>query len=219
MIIGIGAAALFTVGPAYLDDIVRPKYVSIHLGIFFMCAVIGPAVGYGLGAGFLAVYVDFWVETRLKETDPEWVGAWWLCFLLGAVLSWLLAIPFLMFPKLLPDSHLVKEEREKEMAKTYSGNLEAENKNLWTKLASLPRHIWHVLITPTWVFMTIAAAVVAILESGIVAFAPKFYEIQFYLTASEANIVSSAEGKLNILVVKMTLVLIHTCMQEFLQAL
>ncbi len=43
--IGVGAAPLFTVGVAYLDDIVLPKYVTIHLGIFYAFSIIGPAIG------------------------------------------------------------------------------------------------------------------------------------------------------------------------------
>lgn len=33
--IGVGAAPLFTVGTSYLDEIVRPKHVSLHLGMCF----------------------------------------------------------------------------------------------------------------------------------------------------------------------------------------
>ena len=109
LLIGVGAAPLFTVGTSYLDDIVHPKHVSIHLGIFYTLTVVGPALGYGLGGAFLSVYVDPGVSTDLEPTDPGWVGAWWLGFMFSGAVSLLLSIPFLMFPRLLPDSHLIKE--------------------------------------------------------------------------------------------------------------
>lgn len=40
----------------------------------------------------------------LDETDPKWVGAWYLGFLLAALLGLLAVFPILIFPKLLPES-------------------------------------------------------------------------------------------------------------------
>ena len=197
ILIGIGATALFTVGPSYIDDIVRPKYVSLHLGMFFIWVILGPALGFGLGAAFLSIYVDFWEETSLAPDNPAWVGAWWLCFLFSAVTSWILAIPFLMFPKLLPDSHLVKAEREKEMAKLYEakhGDSSAEDVNMLNKVVSFPRHFIQVLTTPSWIFITAAISFSSFVVAGVTSFAPKFYETQFSLTAAIASISAGAVG-------------------------
>ena len=109
LLVGVGAAPLFTVGTSYLDDIVHPKHVSIHLGFFYLLSVVGPALGFGLGGAFLSIYVDPGVSTFLEPSDPGWVGAWWLCFVFSGIVSVLLSIPFLMFPRLLPDSHLIKK--------------------------------------------------------------------------------------------------------------
>jgi hypothetical protein len=40
----------------------------------------------------------------LDETDPKWVGAWYLGFLLASFLGLLAVFPILAFPKLLPES-------------------------------------------------------------------------------------------------------------------
>ena len=118
ILIGIGGAPLFTIGTSFIDDIVHPKYVSIHLGLFYTASVTGPAIGYGLGSVFLSIYVDPWRSTHLQETDPGWVRAWWLGFLFSGVVSVLRAAPFLMYPRRLRDSHLIQEARKKEMALT-----------------------------------------------------------------------------------------------------
>ena len=197
ILIGVGAAPLFTVGTAYLDDIVRPKHVPIHLGLVYLLTVVGPALGYGLGGAFLSMYVDPWLETDLQPEDPGWVGAWWLCFIFSAVVSWLLAIPFLLFPRLLPDSHLVKKERELEMAQKYKGKYGLkEDTDLITKLKSFPYHLKQVVMTLSWVFITGAICSSIIVLSGMVSFAPKYLESQFTLTASSASLISGGVGKL-----------------------
>ena len=204
ILMGIGAAPLFTIGPSCIDDFVRPKFVSIHLGLFFMWAILGPALGFGLGSAFLTVYVDFWEGTELRPSDPSWVGAWWLCFLFAAVISWIQAIPFLMFPKLLPDSHLVKAEREKEMAKKYfkkDRDESIENKNFVTKFVSFPLHLAQILCTPSWMFITIGICFSAFALEGLSAFGPKYYETQFSLTASFASLITGATRKYNTRVV------------------
>ena len=196
ILIGVGAAPLFTVGTSYLDDIVRPKHVSIHLGLMYLLTVVGPALGYGLGGAFLGVYVDPWRETNLETTDPGWVGAWWLCFIFSAVVSWILAVPFLMFPRLLPDSHLVKKEREQEMAQKYKGKYGSrEDTDLLSKIKSFPYHLKQVVLTASWIFITGAICSSIIVLAGMVSFAPKYLESQFTLTASSASLIAGAVGK------------------------
>ena len=193
---GIGAAPLFTVGTAYLDDIVHPKFVSIHLGIFYTIGTVGPALGFGVMGAFLSIYVDPWKETTLEPSDPGWVGAWWLCFVAAGIISWLISIPFLMFPKLLPDSAEVRMARKKEMAQVYEGKDSIiDDVDLATKLKTFPKHLKLVLKTPSWIFITAALCFSSLVISGVSSFAPKYLETQFGLTASTASIIIGAVGK------------------------
>ena len=192
-IIAIGATALFTIGTTYLDDIVYPKKVSIHLGLFYSMAVIGPAIGFGLGGAFLSVYVDPWESTDLEESDPGWVGAWWICFVFSGIISLLLAIPFLMYPRLLSDSHLVMEERRKEMVRKYTA-IYGEEKTFGEMVKSFPRHLRKLVKNPTWVFVTIAIATLFLSLDGMVAFGPKYFETMFGLPPSIASITVGAIG-------------------------
>ena len=196
ILIGIGAAPLFTVGTSYLDDIIHPKYVSIHMGVFLSFAVIGPALGFALGGALLSIYVDPWIATTLEPGDPGWVGAWWISFLLAAVISWLFSIPFFMFPKLLPNSLEVKKAREKEMAQKYEGKDSIfDQVDFATKVKTFPQHIKQVLLTPSWLFITIAISFSTLIVSGVASFAPKYLETQFNLSASTASLIVGAIGK------------------------
>ncbi len=192
-ILGIGAAPLFTVGTSFIDDIVHPKFVSIHLGIFYAMAIVGPAIGYGLGGAFLSVFVDPLESTSLKQTDPGWVGAWWLCFLTVGIVSILFSIPFLMFPRLLQDSHLIMEERKKEMTVQYTSQ-HREETSLLAQLKTFPAHFKKLFTSWTWLCLTIAISCAFFSLDGMIAFGPKYLEAQFGLTASSASLTLGAIG-------------------------
>ena len=193
-IIGVSAAPLFTIGFSFIDDIVLPKFVPIHLGLFTICAVVGPAIGFGLGGAFLSIYVDPQQTTTLTEADPGWVGAWWVCFLVSSIMSFLLAIPFLMYPRLLPNCHLVRKERLKEMAHKYTSKL-AEEESFRNQVKSFPRHIKKLVKNASWVFLTIAVTLLFFSLDGMVAFGPKYIETQYNIPASTSSILVGAIGE------------------------
>ena len=196
LLIGVGAAPLFTVGTSYLDEIIHPKRVSIHLGIFYAVSIVGPALGYGLGAAFLSIYVDPWLSTSLEPEDPGWVGAWWMCFVFSGVLSLALSVPYFLFPRLLPDSHLVKIARQQEMAKSYKSEYgEKEETDFVTVLKTFPTHVRVIFTNLSWLFVTLAVTSSLLTLSGMVSFAPKYMESQFQLTASRASLIAGGVGK------------------------
>lgn len=185
VLIGIGAAPLFTVGTSYIDDIFFPKYTPICLGFYFTAAVVGPALGFGLGGVFLKVYVDPWEDTTLIESDPRWVGAWWLGFIVCGMISILISSLFFMFPEKYPNSDDIQKERAK---------LASVQNNRTFKIKELPKHILDLLASMPFVLVTLASSLQALTVSGIVSFAPKYIEAQFGLTTSVGGLVSGAVG-------------------------
>ena len=191
--IAVGAAPLFTVGQAYLDEIVLPRYLSVHIGIYHAMSVLGPAFGYAVGSSLLSVYVDPWAQTTLSPDDPAWVGAWWLSFILGGIMTILLAIPFLMFPRYLPDSAQVRKERAKEMAKIYSSKYANED-SLTITVKMFPVHMKRLLLNPSFMFASFGISTLFFMISGLVSFAPKYFETQFKLTATFAGLLGGGIG-------------------------
>ena len=187
--VGIGSAPIFTIAQAYLDEIVRPKYISIHIGVFLAVASVGPAFGYAVGSSLLSVYVDPGVQTTLSPDDPAWVGAWWLSFILGGIFGIFVAIPFLMFPRYLPDSAQVRKERAKEMAKIYSSKYANED-SLTITVKMFPVHMKRLLLNPSFLLSSFGLASMFLMVSGLVSFAPKYFEVQFRLTATAAGLLS-----------------------------
>uniref|UniRef100_A0A915MPZ7 Kazal-like domain-containing protein n=1 Tax=Meloidogyne javanica TaxID=6303 RepID=A0A915MPZ7_MELJA len=105
---------------------VGPALSSLYIGIFYAFVVFGPAIGFFMSSKFLLWHTDFMVTGQrlqklylymmiykiivnfriidLDETDPKWVGAWYIGFILAAIFGLLAVFPILTFPKLLPES-------------------------------------------------------------------------------------------------------------------
>ncbi|VDM11523.1 unnamed protein product, partial [Wuchereria bancrofti] len=107
---GIGATPLFTLGVSYIDENVGPTLSSLYLGIFYAFAIFGPAFGFLMSSSFLRYHTDFLQsELHIKilnidETDPKWVGAWWIGFQIASILALIAVFPILVLPKVLPES-------------------------------------------------------------------------------------------------------------------
>ncbi|GMR30135.1 hypothetical protein PMAYCL1PPCAC_00330, partial [Pristionchus mayeri] len=109
---GIGATPLFTIGVSFIDENVGPALSSLFIGIFYAFAIFGPALGFLAASRFLQLHTDFmhmppeqWARMMgIEETDPRWVGAWWLGFQVVCVLGALGVAPILILPKVLPES-------------------------------------------------------------------------------------------------------------------
>ena len=204
--IGVGAAPLFTVGTTYLDEIVRPKHVSLHLGLFYMTSIVGPALGYALGGPFLSIYVDPWEDTHLTPSDPGWVGAWWLSFIFCGVVSLIISVPFFCYPRLSPSSRAIREEREREMAKkTEKPPRVSEGGNkIQNAAVSFLWDLRRIVINPSWIFMTVAICSSILVVSGFASFGPKYVETQFGIPPSVASLAVGAVGKSIVLISKST---------------
>jgi len=46
----------------------------------------------------------------LTPEDPQWVGAWWIGFLISGSLSFLIAVPLSAFPKSIPGIFSLQED-------------------------------------------------------------------------------------------------------------
>lgn len=69
----------------------------------------GAAVGFLLGGLFLSIYVDLGVQTTLTSKSEEWVGAWWLGFLVSIVLAMLWSAILMGFPMEFPRTQKLKK--------------------------------------------------------------------------------------------------------------
>ena len=193
IIMGVAAGPLFTVGVSYIDDIVMPKWVSLHIGAFQVSTIAGPALGFGIGSAFLTLYVDVGQSTVLIESDPGWVGAWWLSFIIVAIVSILGSLPFFFYPRLLPNSTQVMEARQKQMKGSYKGKF-GEEETFLQQVKAFPFHLLGLFKSKSWLFMTIAISVLFLSLDGLISFAPKYIESVYRVAPSTAGLIIGAIG-------------------------
>ncbi|KHN74701.1 Solute carrier organic anion transporter family member 4C1 [Toxocara canis] len=78
--------------------------------VFYAFAIFGPAFGFLMSSSFLRYHTDFlqpehqFAIVNIDESDPKWVGAWWIGFQIACLLALIAVFPILSLPKVLPES-------------------------------------------------------------------------------------------------------------------
>ncbi|XP_003405728.1 solute carrier organic anion transporter family member 1C1 isoform X1 [Loxodonta africana] len=102
---GIGETPIQPLGITYLDDFAGEDNAAFYIGCVQTVAIIGPIFGFLLGSLCAKLYVDIGFvnldHISITPKDPQWVGAWWLGYLIAGVISLLAAVPFWCLPKSL----------------------------------------------------------------------------------------------------------------------
>lgn len=120
----------------------------------------------------------------LKSNSNTWIGAWWLGFILSAILSITIAIPLLAFPPELPNAEQYRLERESE---THGSADDSEP--VFTKFKEMPKAFRAILLNPTFFFLNMAGATEGLIISGFSAFLPKVIENQFSVNPANTSII------------------------------
>lgn len=111
---GFGTSIYFTYGTPYLDDNVSKAKMPTLFAFIFAARIFGAPIGFYLSSWALKYYENpFDTPKGLTNTDPRWIGAWWIGFLVSGFLMLLLAIPLSFFPREFRKS---SKQRAKEAA-------------------------------------------------------------------------------------------------------
>ena len=151
ILMGCGSVTLWTLVPAHLEEITERRWSSVYMAVYYSANAFGPAIGFLVGKPILSKWVDlgeFPPNSSLGPSDKNWVGAWWLGFLIGGGILLLPSIPLLAFPREFPDTHI--RRREKETAKDFAGrdvNLRSDLRSVWPALMRLLKVLCYSLIT------------------------------------------------------------------------
>ncbi|XP_046723806.1 solute carrier organic anion transporter family member 2B1 [Silurus meridionalis] len=202
LLLGIGAVPIQPFGISYIDDYADKKNSPFYLGILFALTVLGPAMGYLLSSVLLRVYVDFNIMLPGEKeifSDPRWVGAWWMGFLLAGTLLFLTSLPYLFFPR-----SMIREETADPTAESGTEKLKEKEENvadtthglsLILFLKKFPVIMLRTLRNPIYLLVVLGQVNLAAMVAGLATFMPKYIERQFGQTASFSNVMI---GGLNI---------------------
>lgn len=79
--------------------------------------MLGPAIGYGLASICLKLYISPTLTPTIDNNDPRWLGAWWLGWIILALILFIFSSLLALFPKTLPRAAIRKELRKKQICK------------------------------------------------------------------------------------------------------
>jgi len=183
---GIGNSLFWCFGMVYLDDNSAKGNTPFFLSLTFVFRLVGPTLGYMLGAKCLTTYVYPGLEPDYDETDPRWIGAWWIGFPVIATLLLIFSIPLCLFPERLPREDTDANKEAKEMEKL----VDSEKKDRGAFIPALKR----LLSNKLYVYNFFSSIFFVFAFMGFGTFAAKYIEYQFRITASGGARVSGSAG-------------------------
>ena len=90
--------------------------------------MLGPAIGYALASFCLKLYISPTLTPTITMSDPRWMGAWWLGWLILAVILLIASSLLALFPKTLPRA-AARRRLAKERLKNHDQDLIDSNNN------------------------------------------------------------------------------------------
>lgn len=99
LVAGIGHTICGTLGISYIDDNIKKSKTPALMSISFFMRLLGPALGYALASICLKMYISPELTPVITNKDPRWLGAWWLGWIVFAILLFMFSLITSMFPR------------------------------------------------------------------------------------------------------------------------
>ncbi len=103
MVNGFSSASLTTITFSYIEEIAPHSRSAIYESIYYAVGAFGVGVGFMITSKFLTIHTDIDqmkpLPSWMKPSHPNWIGAWWLPFVLFGFISLILAVVLFTFPR------------------------------------------------------------------------------------------------------------------------
>ena len=202
-VMGIGFSPIWSNCFDYLDKNLSHEDFPLYSGIFTLAGIVGPGVGYLLGGYFLSfpyddvrknsdVYKDMSDKEYEEFTEnPNYIGAYWIGFVISAIGLLLVSIPVGGFPYQFPGSKSLRDTKENA---SFGETTTTETAEISTDLSwdDFKQGCVYILTHPIALCIAFAGAMEMIFMALVSSFAPKYLEIVFNLTSSEAALTAGS---------------------------
>lgn len=106
---GLSSASLTTLALTYIEEIAPAKLTSVYEGIYYATGAFGLGIGFLITSQFLRLNTDLdrvsHIPKWFTSDHPNWIGAWWLPYLIFGAISSLLGIVICMFPRQIQNNN------------------------------------------------------------------------------------------------------------------
>ncbi|XP_008217820.1 solute carrier organic anion transporter family member 74D [Nasonia vitripennis] len=194
LVSGIGGSLYYTLGVSYMDDNIQKSKTPALISFSYFLRMLGPAIGYGLASFALKFYISPTLTPTITMQDPRWLGAWWLGWIILAILLFIFASILALFPKTLPRAAARKAlalERNKSSASIKDQEQEPE---LPASLGDMMRTFRRLLTNTTLMCNNLAAVFYFMGYMPYWIFMPKYIETQYKQSASVSSLITGTVG-------------------------
>ncbi|XP_077488077.1 solute carrier organic anion transporter family member 74D-like [Amblyomma americanum] len=198
---GFGGSTFFIAGSSYMDDNIRKKNSPLYFGMGLAFRLLGPVLGFVTAGVCLRFYEDPFHDPGITPRDPRWVGAWWMGYILFGIGLSIVALPMMLFPRILPAGKNYKVNRLQKLSalksqKGAKGEEGQEGSGKHGFSIAMVKDIMVILkrlaSNPIFMFHSIGLIFVLLATAGYGTSFSKYVEFQFRQSASKANYYTGA---------------------------
>uniref|UniRef100_A0A182J4Z2 Solute carrier organic anion transporter family member n=1 Tax=Anopheles atroparvus TaxID=41427 RepID=A0A182J4Z2_ANOAO len=215
-VLGIGNTLYYSLGQTYLDDNTKKTNTPLMLAYASSLRTFGPVVGFALGYLALKIYIDPTKTPIIDSSDPRWLGAWWLGWILLGVAMLFFAILIGMFPKEIPKKSPKSQRPNSNMPVILMNDAEAfgkEKQSLskprqvrpapaehvsdyvesiveFPKLNDFPRALMRLIKNKLLMYNILSGIFYILGSSGYITFLSKYIEVQFHKATANATVIT-----------------------------
>ncbi|XP_023221313.1 solute carrier organic anion transporter family member 4C1-like [Centruroides sculpturatus] len=107
---GIGSTVFYALGTPYLSDNVKKKD-SLYFDSVYSLKIFGQCLGFILASICLRYFENPSYDPGFDNYDPRWIGAWWMGFLVLALLLLTFSFPMFLFPSRLAGGKVIMQNQ------------------------------------------------------------------------------------------------------------
>ncbi|OQV24440.1 Solute carrier organic anion transporter family member 3A1 [Hypsibius exemplaris] len=189
-LMGLGATTPMILGLPFVDDNVSYKSTPFYFTLSFAGRLFGPLMGFGLGAIFNSIYFDF-SHPHFSQTDPRWISAWYLGFIVCGLGVCLFAVTIGCFPAVMPTRKSLTKSglsKTESVLSTKTHNHHGKRKQEKVVLKDLPRNLKRLLTNSTYVIKLGSQLLEGLSIAGYMGFSQKFIQNQYRIAPSIASL-------------------------------
>ncbi|XP_063684204.1 solute carrier organic anion transporter family member 4A1-like isoform X2 [Bolinopsis microptera] len=188
LVLGIGGSPPGIAGPTYMDEMYTQKEFGIAISLLYIITFVGFPISVLFAGASLDMYVTLDPPEGMNPSRPEWVGAWWLGFLVPAVVIFFVSFIVMLFPTQMPAAKRVLSDKIKKGITTA-----VEKKNeLHRSILDITRDTIPVakrILKNKSLNCLVFGDALVFLQIGSISYLPKMYAIAFRLGFSEVGTV------------------------------
>lgn len=176
---GIGFTTYYTLAMPFIDDSVPKSKSPFFISIMHGVNLIGRIFGYFFVAFCLRYRENPWSDSGLSQSDPRYIGAWWLGFFITGLLVIVSSLPLFLFPQEFKTSNIKTKEIKESLQKSE---------------ASFKQSILRFFMNPLIMLYFFGNEFRYIGINGFYAFMAKYFESQYRTTSSQASLIAGSTG-------------------------